>query len=186
MDERFRNLIDALEPGRILDVQMGLHWTMVTVQVGEAMRAGLATTMPSVGHHHRDWPDVRRPGQLQTLAARDLAALVASPSPVERSIGLAAVNALLPPLPDAWGELNAEEVIAEAGAEGAVAMVGHFPFTERLRQRVRELWVLELDPRGADIPAARAPEIIPKADVLAITSVTLLNQNENDGKQAFH
>ena len=175
MENRFRELIDALEPGAVLDVKMGLHWTMVTVQAGEEVRAGLATTMPSVGHHHRDWPDVRQPGRLQGLDARELAALAASPSQVERSIGLAAINALLPPLPAAWGDLNAEEVIAEAGADGAVAMVGHFPFPERLRQRVRELWVLELDPRGEDIPAARAPEIIPRADVLAITSVTLLN-----------
>ena len=180
MDERFRELIDALEPGEILDVTMGLHWTMVTVRVGDAVRAGLATTMPSVGHHHRDWPDVRQPGQLETLAARELAALVASPSQVERSIGLAAINALLPRLPDAWVDLNAEEVIAGAGADGTVAMVGHFPFTERLRSRVRELWVLELDPRGADVPAERAPEIIPRADVLAITSVTLLNHTLDD------
>ncbi len=180
MKELFQSLIDALEPGQVLDVKLGLHWTMVTAQVGDETRSGLATTLPSVGHHHRDWPDVRQPGQLQRLSARELATLVTSPSPVERSIGLAAINALLPRTPAAWGDLNAEEVIARAGADGVVAIVGHFPFTERLRLRVGQLHVLELDPRGDDLPADQAPEVIPRADVLAITSVTLLNHTLDD------
>ncbi len=175
LDKLFAQLTGSLEAGRIQDVVMGLHWTMVTVQVGDEMRAGLATTLPGIAHHHRDWPDVRQPGRLAERNARDLAALITSPSQVERSIGLATINALLPRTPERWGDLNAEEVIAGAGAGKTVAMVGHFPFTERLRQRVGTLHVLELDPRGDDLPAARAPEIIPRADVLAITSVTLLN-----------
>jgi len=179
-EQLFAQLTAGLEAGHIQDVTMGLHWTMVTAQVGEELRAGLATTMPGIAHHHRDWPDVRQPGHLAERDARDLAALVTSRSPVERSIGLATINALLPRTPERWGDLNAEEVIAEAGAGKTVAMVGHFPFTERLRQRVGTLHVLELAPRGDDLPAARAPEIIPRADVLAITSVTLLNHTLTD------
>ncbi len=180
MERLFRELLGVLEPGRTLDVKLGLHWTMVTVQVGDDVRSGLATTMPSVGHHHRDRPDVQQPGHLEAMDARVLAGLIASPSPVERSIGLAAINALLPRKSRAWVDLNAEEVIADAGAGKGVAMVGHFPFAERLRLRVGRLWVLELDPRGDDLPASRAPEIIPQADVLAITSVTLLNHTLAD------
>ncbi len=175
LEQLFARLIDALESGRILDVTMGLHWTMITARVGNDVQAGLAATMPSIGHHHRDWPDVRRPGRLGEMDARELAALTSSPSPVERSIGLATINALLPRTPGRWGDLNAEEVIAEAGAGKTVVMVGHFPFAGRLRQRVGALHVLELDPRGDDLPAARTPETIPQADVLALTSVTLLN-----------
>jgi len=180
MKKLFAQLQSSLQPGQVLDVRIGLHWTMVTARVDNETRVGLATTMSSVGHHHRDWPDVRQPGHLAEAPIRGLAALVTSPSPAERSIGLATINALLPRTPERWGELNAEEVIAEAGAGKTVAMVGHFPFTARLRQRVGALHVLELDPRGEDIPAARAPEIIPRADVLAITSVSLLNHTLSD------
>lgn len=180
LDQLFAQLTEKLEAGQIQDVTMGLHWTMVTALVGEELRAGLATTMPGIAHHHRDWPNVRQPGHLAEQDACDLAALVTSPSPVERSIGLAAINALLPRTPERWGDLNAEEVIAAAGAGKTVAIVGHFPFTERLRQRVGTLHVLELTPRGDDLPAARAPEIIPRSDVLAITSVTLLNHTLAD------
>jgi len=82
----------------------------------------------------------------------------------------------LPPTPGRWADINAEELIADAGADKTVVMVGHFPFTQRLRQRVGALHVLELEPQGDDLPADRAPDIIPQADVLALTSVTLLNR----------
>jgi uncharacterized protein (DUF4213/DUF364 family) len=118
---------------------------------------------------------VRQPGALQDLNARELAELVTSPSQVEVSVGLAAINALLPRQPQQWRDLNAEEVIAQAGAGKRVVMIGHFPFARRLRQRVGELIVLELAPRGDDLPAEQAPDWIPSADVLAMTSVTLLN-----------
>lgn len=175
MQTLLQSLLTRLQPGKILDVKLGLHWTAVTAQIGDETRTGLATTLSSAGHHHRDWPDVQTPGTLQHQPATALAALVQSRSPAERSIGLATINAMLPPLADQWVDLNAEEVIAQAGAGKNVALVGHFPFVQRLRPRVGQLWVLELEPRGEDIPAHHAPEIIPRADVLALTSVTLLN-----------
>ena len=175
MDAFFENLIRTTLPGQIERVRIGLHWTLVTACVEDEIRAGLATTLPSVGHHHRDWPDVREAGELEQLDARALTGLIASPSPVERSIGLAAINALLPRQPQQWRDINAEEVIARAGAGKTVVIVGHFPFTRRLRERVGKLVVLELEPRGDDLPAEQAPVWIPRADVLAITSVTILN-----------
>jgi uncharacterized protein (DUF4213/DUF364 family) len=180
MDTFFESLIQAMQPGQIERVRIGLHWTLVTARVGDEIRAGLATTLPSVGHHHRDWPDVREAGELERMDARALADLLASPSPVERSVGLATINALLPRQPQQWQDINAEEVIARAGAEKTVVIVGHFPFTQRLRERVGKLVVLELAPRGEDLPAEQAPVWIPRADVLAITSVTILNHTLAD------
>jgi uncharacterized protein (DUF4213/DUF364 family) len=82
---------------------------------------------------------------------------------------------LLPQHPETWVDLNAEEVIAEHGADKRVALIGHFPFVDRLRPRVGELTVLELNPRPGDLPDSAAKEVIPTADVVAITSMTLLN-----------
>jgi len=45
----------------------------------------------------------------------------------------------------------------------------------QLKNQVKELWVLELHPQGEDLPASMAPEIIPQADILAITATTLIN-----------
>ncbi|MGB9673463.1 MAG: Rossmann-like domain-containing protein, partial [Anaerolineales bacterium] len=73
-------------------------------------------------------------------------------------------------------DINAEEVIAQYGKGKKVALVGHFPFVPRLKNRVGTLWVLELHPRPGDLPADAADEVIPQADVVAITSMTLLNR----------
>jgi uncharacterized protein (DUF4213/DUF364 family) len=88
---------------------------------------------------------------------------------------MATINALLPALEERWVDLNAEEVIAQHGAGRPVALVGHFPFIPRLRARVGSLSVLELQPRGEDLPADAASDVIPQADVLAITGTTLIN-----------
>ena len=55
------------------------------------------------------------------------------------------------------------------------AVVGHFPFIPRLREHVGKLWVLEQQPRGEDSPAKAVRDVIPKADVVALTGTTLVN-----------
>ena len=90
------------------------------------------------------------------------------------TINFATINALLPPLQNSV-DLAAEDYIARQGANCQVALIGHFSFVSRLRQQVKKLWVLELNPREDDFPASAAPEIIPQADILAITATTLIN-----------
>ena len=108
--------------------------------------------------------------------ARELAELAHSDSLMEASIGMAAINALLPKQEDQWVDLNAADVIAKHGAGRQVALVGHFPFIPQLRESVGKLWVLELRPQDEDLPADAATEVIPQADVLAITGTTLINR----------
>jgi hypothetical protein len=88
---------------------------------------------------------------------------------------MATINALLPRQKEQWLDLNAGEVIAHHGAGKRVALIGHFPFIPQLREQVGVLWVLEQHPAGEDLPAEAAIEIIPRADVVAITGTTLLN-----------
>jgi uncharacterized protein (DUF4213/DUF364 family) len=109
-------------------------------------------------------------------SGRHLAELARSDSIMETAIGVAAINALLPPYEEQWVDVNAEEVIAGQGGGKGVVVVGHFPFIPRLRERVGRLWVLEQQPRGGDLPAEAAAEVVPQADVLAITGTTLINR----------
>ena len=104
-----------------------------------------------------------------------LADLALSDSPTERSIGFAALNALIEVDEALCVERNAEEIILERGRGRRVAVVGHFPFVPSVRAAAEECWVLELAPGPDDLPAAAAPEIIPQADVVAITGMTLVN-----------
>jgi uncharacterized protein (DUF4213/DUF364 family) len=126
-------------------------------------------------HEHSTEPDVPQAGQLHTLSARELASMATSSQPTRASIGVAALNALIAPQTERWRDVNAEDVIAERGAGKTVALIGSFPFIKRLRGRVGTLHVLERNPGNGELPADAAPEILPQADVIAITSMTLAN-----------
>jgi uncharacterized protein (DUF4213/DUF364 family) len=159
--------------GVVRDLRVGVHWTAVVLETASGLQAGLAATqVPTEGEHGR--PSVREAGRLLGAPAARLAEWVASPNPTERSIGLATLNAVVNrDVPTTEG--NAEELLFRHGMGKRVAVVGHFPFVDRLRQAAAECWVLELRPEPTDLPADRAPEFIPQADVVAITAMTLLN-----------
>ena len=165
----FDDLLASLpEDVPVRSVLVGLHWVVVCSRFG-----GMASTVQ--GDHSHGTPDVREAGDLQSKSARELAQLVYSESTVEASIGIAAINSLLEVDESLGVEINAADVLAERGRGKNVALVGHFPFIPQLRQSVGELWVLELHPSGKDYPAEAAPDLLPRADLVAITSSAFIN-----------
>lgn len=170
----FKTLLPLLPEGKVLRVEIGLHWTAVLVEVDGRQSCGLASTLNNMDHEHASQPDIREAGKLEQYATHHLTDLVFSESLTEVSVGVAAINALLP-RPQNLTELPAEEYIARQGSQSRVAIIGHFPFVNNLRSRVRDLWVIELNPQEGDFPVSAGPDIIPQADILAITSTTLIN-----------
>jgi len=174
-----QDLVDRLlaglsSSGPVEDVRVGMHWTAVVAATPAGLCAGLgATQLVQDLEHGR--PAVREAGKLIGRDARDLAALAKSDSLTERSIGFAALNALLTVDEAACVDRNAEELILEHGRGRSVAVVGHFPFVPKVREVARTCWVLELQPGPGDLPAEAAAEVIPQADVVAITGMTLIN-----------
>jgi uncharacterized protein (DUF4213/DUF364 family) len=174
--------------GEVHEVRIGAFWTAVVLEDG---RCGLASALRDDDHHHPSTPrqarddagsghhhgqnPVRGAGHLHERSARELAELARSDSLLEASIGLAAINALLDVDEDACVELNAEQVILEQGTGKSVVVVGHFPFIPRVREAARQLWVLEKRPGQGDLPAEAAAEVIPQAEVVAITGTSLIN-----------
>ncbi len=166
-------LLEDLEvDAPVSQVLMGAFWTAVVLG-GECLRCGLASTLRGETDHHG--PPVPEAGDLLRYSGRELAGWLSSPSKLKASIGLAAFNALSTVDTDACDELNAERVILERGVGRRVAIVGHFPFVERVRQAAETCWVLELRPRPGDLPAEQADEVLPQADVVALTSTSLIN-----------
>jgi uncharacterized protein (DUF4213/DUF364 family) len=93
---------------------------------------------------------------------------------------MAAFNSLLKVDEKACTEMNAEDLIVRRGTGRRVAIVGHFPFVERVRQAAEVCWVLELHPRAGDLSAGQANEVLPQADVVALTGTSLLNHTFDD------
>jgi uncharacterized protein (DUF4213/DUF364 family) len=167
-------LLDSLHDGEVKQVNIGLHWTAVVTEVGKDRRCGLASTLSS-NHDHHNMPDVPKAGKLETISGRMLAAYAQSSSSIMRSVGIAAINSLLEPEKFHLVDQNAEQAIVEHGSGKKVVLVGRFPFIPRLKAQLGSLFVLEIDPRPGELPAASAHEVIPGADVVAITGTTLIN-----------
>jgi uncharacterized protein (DUF4213/DUF364 family) len=150
-------------------VRVGRFWTAV-----HSRECGLASTT-GPGEHAHGAQFVQNPGSLQGRSARELAGLAHSDSPLEASIGLAALNSLLDVDQDRCVELNAGDLLIERGKDRKVALIGHFPFVPALREAAAQLWVLELRPQAGDSRAEEAEDVVPRADIVAITGVTLIN-----------
>ena len=166
-------MLDSLSADApVREVLMGAFWTAVVLDT-DPPRCGLASTLRG-GMHDGGMP-IREAGRLLEHSGRTLAEWLRSTRIMEASIGMAAFNALLEVDEASCVEVNAEEVILERGTGRRVAIVGHFPFTDRVRQAAADCWVIELNPRPGDLPAERAVDVLPQADVVALTGTSLLN-----------
>ena len=161
----------------VLQVLVGAFWTAVVLDT-DPPRCGLASTLRPATHPGD--PPVPHAGRLLKRSGRELAGWLRSSSTLEASIGMAAFNALLEVDEGTGIEINAEDVILERGTDRRVAIVGHFPFTERVRRAATKCWVVELHPRPGDLPAERATEVLPQADVVALTGTSLINHTFDD------
>ncbi|MBN1934589.1 MAG: DUF364 domain-containing protein [Anaerolineae bacterium] len=177
------NTIDALLNVLTVDAPVqqalvGALWTAIVLDA-DPPRCGLASTIRPL-MHEIDTPPVAHAGRLAERRGRELAELLHSSSTVEASVGMAAFNALLDVDEARCTEVNAQQVILQRGAGRRVAIVGHFPFVEQVRRTAAECWVLELNPHPGDLPAERAAEVLPQAQVVALTGTSLINHTFDD------
>ena len=163
------DLLDSLDgDAPVRTVLVGAHWTVVC-----SRHCGMASTFQNHGPHGHF--QVRDAGRLHHKSARELAEYALSDNLLEASIGMAAINSLLEVDESQAVEINAVEVLIEHGRGKNVALVGHFPFIPKLRSSVGQLWVIEQRPVEGDHPAEAAVDLIPQADVVAVTSSALIN-----------
>ncbi|SPD71872.1 conserved hypothetical protein [uncultured Desulfobacterium sp.] len=153
----------------VRDIRQGFFHTGVLTRY-----CGLASTLPKDALR-QEGPLVRDPGHLLEKTSEDLVRMVFSDSILEAAIGMAAINSLLELDQDRCVELNAAELILEKGEGKNISVIGHFPFLPRVRQRAKNLWVIEKNPMEGDYPESDYERFIPQSDVVAITGTSLTN-----------
>lgn len=166
-------LIDLIRSTQGIDlpvkkVVMGANWTFV-----QSLTCGLASTQKQPPPHYKQ--KIRDVGLLQQKNSQELAQFALSDVWLEASLGIATINSMIDIPVDQCKNENAFYTLCRKGADKKVAIVGHFPFVEKLKPLVKELFVLELNPRAGDIHADQAQSILPQCDVIGISGTTLIN-----------
>ncbi len=169
--EQLRNRLSG-SAAAVRGVWIGPYWTVVQTDAG----IGLATTLLGAGATHGAHAQhLAGAGHLSQLSATELAECVLSDFPLERSVGLAALNALLPEPSGRLTERNAGELAAEKGAGQTLGVVGWFPFIPQVQKVAACVEIFEKDPvSGYAMTEERAARLA-RCDGLCITASSLLN-----------
>ena len=164
--------VAGIDGARLLDLRVGPFWTAVRTTRG----TGLASTMAGDAHRRERTP-IARAGDMSNATPSELAAFLRSESLPEAAVGLATVNALVDGAQGEAVEDNAREILKRRAQGRSTAMIGHFPFADSLRQSCRELWVFERGRgrRPGDLGEEHFAELLPRAEVVAISATTLIN-----------
>ncbi len=166
------DLISTLDSdGTVGDVRQGPFWTAVVTR-----NCGLASTP----HHGEQGGTVLSDADVTKMIDKtpsELIGLTYSDNTLESAIGMATINSLLEVDEGSCVELNAADFIEEAGRGKNLAIVGHFPFVNRLRESSGETWVIEKAPREGDLAEEEAQRVLPEADVIAITGSAFVNHS---------
>ena len=161
------------EPVPVRGVWIGPYWTAVQTARG----TGLATTTLADGPTHG--PHARHMAAAGTLVRRCapvLRAGVASSFALARSLGLAALNALLPEPIGKISERNAGELACAMGAGQVVGVVGWFPFIPQLKKHAAAVEIFEKDPQTGYTLTTERAERLARCDGLCVTASALVNQ----------
>ena len=171
------DIIDSIdEDARVKEVRRGIFWTAVVSRF-----CGLSSTML--------WEQCNRDEKEESLfksytemKAKELARLSFSHNILDASLGVAAINSLIKIDDSQCIEKNAGDILLEIGKGKNVSVVGHFPFTEDLRKVSKHLWVIEKEKRlrTGDYPEEDAEKYLGVSDIVAISSITLINHTLSD------
>jgi uncharacterized protein (DUF4213/DUF364 family) len=153
---------------QVKSVHTCAFWTAVV-----SKHCGLSSTFRDEGPSHER--GVRDVGHLTRKTALELAEYAKSQSLLEASIGMATINSLVDIDDSKCIEKNAFEIILERGRGKNVAIVGHFPWIPKLKEKVANLWVLEQRLKEGDLPAEEADRVLPQCDVVGITGTSFIN-----------
>lgn len=110
-----------------------------------------------------------------------IAGLLRSDDSSEAAVGLATLNVLLQLEKIAVTNVDAADWLTQTCTNKKVAIFGRFPFIdEKILPFASKVWVFEIHPNDDEYSADDMPQILPQADVIAITGSTIINHTLDD------
>ena len=170
-------ILDDLIASLDTDYTVGEVYSCVLWTAVKSHNWGLSSSFRQEHPHHGR---VRGVGEMRGKPALEMAQYAQSKNLLEASIGMATINSLIDVDESKCSNDNAGDILAEKGRGKNIAVVGHFPFTEKLKAAAKRLWVVEQRPSGEDLPADSAGDILPQADVVGLTGTSLINHTFED------
>lgn len=159
---------ESTKNSSIKEVRIGPFWTGIWSKYG-----GLAST--TFVHEPNMPPPIKDAGYLTDKSVIDLCNFANSNCLLQNSIGIATINSAIEIDLSNYQEINAADVLFKMGEGKKVVVIGHFPFVKKMGRIAKKLWVVERRPQVGDIPEREAENVIPEADVIAITGTALIN-----------
>lgn len=173
----YQHFIKDIPELQVEEVQIYHHivWIKTNLGIGVSSIAGQGFCPPP--------KDV---GQLASRNLKELAELFLSDNYLEVAIGMAAINCyynqekkLASHFAGIREDFNAYDYLLTEGKGKNLAVIGGFPFVDKLRPRLetKNIWVFELNPtKDYHLPVTRYDEFLPQADMVILTATTLLNR----------
>jgi len=153
-------------------VWIGPYWTAVQTDSGMGLSTTILADGPTHGEHAQRLAGA---GNLSRFNAHELAECVLSDFPLERGVGLAALNAMLPEPSGRLTERNAGELAAEKGAGKTIGVVGWFPFIQQLKTVAARVEIFEKDPDTGYVLTDERAARLARCELLCITASALVN-----------
>ncbi len=171
----FFDLYDAIlsgvdSPDTVSATAVGEIWSLVSTECSTGI--AMTTHLNSVAPMYTGF---------RGMSLRDAAQALKSWNFTEASLGMAAVNAFY----------NTEERLEALGAyepfenyctEGidfngkTVALIGHMHGPQGMREKAKQVYILERSPQDGDYPDSACDFILPQCDIVLITGSTLINK----------
>jgi uncharacterized protein (DUF4213/DUF364 family) len=143
--------------------------------VVKSLRWGIASTFRDpCSRKQAAW--VRGSGGLIGKSAREIAGYALSDRLLEASLGMATVNSLLDLSGFDLHDVNASDIILGKGKNKNVVVVGDFPFLEKIRPQLKNLWVINKPPWEGGEGVKEAGRFLPRAEVAALSASSFINR----------
>jgi hypothetical protein len=156
-----------------VELYIGDNWILSVIRdMDGVQRAGVASTPVAIeqgaglgiGHQRLDDDPLVIAGWLRSQHEMDAAC------------GLATLNALLKPSAESLKNVDAADWLSAQCVNRSIAIIGRFPFIEdEIRPFARQVWVFEHEPEKHEYGPDEMVNILPQADIVAITGSTLIN-----------